>query len=252
MVNTLFGNLFYIDEYPIPKRIGSIDVQLSREKALKSTQNGGSDSKYSLEFRHQIDGLKYYSSNDKPFYYIREFPIPIINKERWVRILKDFGLTNFKHVNKNFFKLDYFFKYSGIVVEIDSYNFHDRVLDAARDEYLRITYGLETIRILGFPKDLDMERFKDRSLEIFNNKTVKEHIFLLTERRAIEEAFNIINRLIEMNYPNFYKLKEIKLDKKDFYKKFNKLCPILEFYEIFIQDFEKTFVEIYNKTIKWV
>jgi hypothetical protein len=251
MVNTLFGDLFYIDEYPIPKRIGPIDVQLSREKSLKSTKNEGSDSKYSLEFRHQIDGLVYYSSNDKPFYYIREFPIPIINKERWVRILKDFGLTIAEYVDRNFFKLDYFFKYTGIAVEIDS-ELHNNMYDKARDEYLRITYGLETIRIFRFPKDSDMERFKKRSLEIFNNKTVKEHIFLLTERRAIEEAFNIINRLIEMNYPNFYKLKEIELDKKDFYKKFYKLCPILEFFEVFLQDFEKTFVEIYNKTIKWV
>lgn len=252
MIKKNFENIFFVEEYAFPKKIGLVDIQSIRNIAMKSIEDGGSDSQYSMNFRYRIDNVIFSSDEKRPFYYIREFIIPITNKERWLRILYDFGLSGVsKYTRQEFFKLDYFFKYTGLAVEIDS-NLHDSTYDAARDEYLRTTYGLETIRIQGFSKDSDLERFKNRSLKIFNKKDVKESTFIMSrELYAVEGCYNIINTLIESNYNNFYKEFTITLSKKDFYDKFGKFSSP-DCYEGFVYGFERTFREKYNKIIKWI
>jgi hypothetical protein len=252
MIKKNFENIFFVEEYAFPKRIGLIDIQSIRNLAMKSIEEGGSDSQYSMNFRNRLDSIVPSFDDSRPFYYIREFIVPITNKERWLRILYSFGLSGVsKYTRQEFFKLDYFFKYTGLAVEIDS-NLHDSIYDAARDEYLRTTYGLETIRIQGFSKDSDIRSFKDHSLKIFNNKTVKESTFIMSrELYAVESYYNVINTLIENNYNNFYKEFVITLSKKDFYEKFGKYS-LPDCYEGFVYGFERTFKEKYNKIIKWI
>lgn len=252
MINKTFEDVFFVEEYAFPKRIGLVDIQSIRNLAMKSIEEGGSDSQYSMNFRNRLDSIVPSFDDSRPFHYIREFIVPIINKERWLRILYSFGLSGVsKYVNTEFFKLDYFFKYTGLAVEIDS-NFHNKYYDAARDEYLRTTYGLETIRIQGFSKDSDIRSFKDYSLKIFNKKDVKESTFIMSrELYAVESYYNIINTLIENSYNNFYKEFIITLSKKDFYDKFGKFS-LPDCYEGFVYGFERTFREKYNKVIKWI
>ena len=252
MINKIFEDVFFVEEYAFPKKIGLVDIQSIRDIAMKSIEDGGSDSQYSMNFRNRIDGVTFNSRDARPFHYIREFIVPITNKERWLRILYNFGLSGAsKYTKQEFFKLDYFFKYTGLAVEIDS-NLHDSTYDAARDEYLRTTYGLETIRIFGFSKDSDIDNFKEHSLKIFNNKTVKEATFIMSrELYAVESYYNVIITLIENSYNNFYKEFVITLSKKDFYEQFGKYA-LPDWYEGFVYGFERTFKEKYNKIIKWV
>ena len=253
MIKKNFENIFFVEEYAFPKKIGLVNIQSIRDIAMKSIEDGGSDSQYSIDFRNRIDNVIFSSNEKRPFHYIREFIVPITNKERWLRILYSFGLSGVSnYVNTTFFKLDYFFKYTGLAVEIDSKTFHNKYYDAARDEYLRTTYGLETIRIQGFSKDSDLEHFKNHSLKIFNKKAVKESTFIMSrELCAVESYYNVINTLIENNYNNFYKEFVITLSKKDFYEQFGKYA-LPDCYEGFVYGFERTFKEKYNKIIKWI
>ena len=116
---------------------------------------------------------------------------------------------------------------------------------------MRITYGLEIIRIIGFSKDSDIDYFKDRSLEIFNNKVRKSSIVSIFERRVSNKTYDIINNMIEIGYINFYKSKEIILNKEDFYKKFGNNSDLSSF-NSFVLEFEENFRKLYFKTIKWI
>lgn len=254
MIEDNFVEIFTVDDYQFPKYIGSADVQFYRDEDLKSIEDGGLDSQFSRDFRNKL----YDKTNNnpiiidtRPFLYVREFPVKIENKERWGKILKDFGLTNAKYVNQEFFKLDYFFKHTGLVVEIDS-NFHNKTYDAARDEYLKITYGLKTIRIFESPKDLDIENFIKCSLEIFKNKKSKNSIFIMRERQVKEYIFDFINKSIEMTYPNFHVQNEVSIYKRDFYRNYYNIYPVPELFGSFIQTFEENFKKFYDKSINWI
>lgn len=247
----IFKEIFFEEEYQFPRHIGTSDILFYRNKVLESIEKGGSDSKFSRDFRSKLWNKVYNSYDKRPFQYIREFIIEITDKDRWLRILREFGLSgNKKYTDTAFFSLDYFFKYTGLVVEIDS-SLHDKYYDAARDEYLRITYGLEIIRIFESPKDSDIENFKDRSFEIFNNKVNKSSIVSIFERQVSNKIYDIINRMIEIGYINFYKSKEIILNKEDFYKKYGNNSDLSSF-NSFVLEFEENFRRLYFKTIKWI
>ena len=254
MIEDNFVEIFTVDDYQFPKYIGSADIQSYRDDDLKSIEDGGLDSQFSRDFRNRIDNIVNYSADDtRPFLYVREFPVKIENKERWRKILKDFGLTDARYARQTYFKLDYFFKHTGLVVEIDS-NFHNskKAFDAARDEYLKITYGLRTIRIFESPTDLDIENFIKCSLEIFKNKKSKNSIFIMRERRVKEYIFDFINKSIEMTYPNFHVQNEISIYKRDFYRNYYNIYPVPELFGSFIQTFEENFKKFYDKSINWI
>lgn len=246
----IFKEIFFEEEYQFPRHIGVSDILFYRNKVLESIEKGGSDSKFSRDFREKLWDKVYNSYDKRPFKYIREFIIEITDRERWLRILREFGLSdNRKYTDTAFFSLDYFFKYTGLVVEIDS-SLHNKYYDAARDEYLRITYGLEIIRIQGFSKDSDIDYFKDRSLEIFNKKVSKSSIVSIFERRVSNKTYDIINNIIEIDYINFYKSREIILNKEDFYRKYGNNSDLSSF-NSFVLEFEENFRRLYFKTIKW-
>jgi very-short-patch-repair endonuclease len=251
MIEDNFVETFTVDDYQFPKYIGSADVQHYRDEDLKSIEDGGLDSQFSRNFRNQLSDIIGHADDTRPFLYVQEFPVKIENKERWEKILKDFGLTDARYLNQTFFKLDYFFKHTGLVVEIDS-NFHNKIYDAARDEYLKITYGLKTIRIFESPRDSDMKNFIKCSLEIFKNKKSKNSIFIMRERRVKEYIFDFLNKSIEMTYPNFHVQNEISIYKRDFYRNYYNIYPVPELFNSFIQTFEENFKKMYNKSVNWI
>lgn len=251
MIKDNFVEIFTVDDYQFPKYIGSADVQFYRDEDLKSIEDGGLDSQFSRDFRNQVDNIILSSREKEPFLYVQEFPVKIENKERWEKILKDFGLTDARYARQKYFKLDYFFKHTGLVVEIDS-NYHNKIYDAARDEYLKITYGLETIRIFESPKDSDMKNFIKCSLEIFKNKKSKNSIFIMRERRVEEYIFDFLNKSIEMTYPNFHVQKEISIYKRDFYRNYYNIYPVPELFNSFLQTFEENFKKFYDKSVNWI
>lgn len=254
MIKDNFVEIFTVDDYQFPKYIGSADVQSYRDEDLKSIEDGGLDSQFSRDFRNKLSDKILNNPiiiDTRPFLYIMEFPVKIENKERWRKILKDFGLTDAKYARQTYFKLDYFFKHLGLVVEIDS-NFHNKKYDAARDEYLKITYGLKTIRIFESPKDSDIENFIKCSLEIIKNKKSKNSIFIMRERRVEEYIFDFINKSIEMTYPNFHVQNEISIYKRDFYRNYYNIYPVPELFNSFIQTFEENFKKFYDKSINWI
>lgn len=246
----IFKEIFFEEEYQFPRHIGTSDILFYRNKVLESIEKGGSDSKFSRDFRSKLWNKVYNSYDKRPYKYIREFIIEITDRERWLRILREFGLSgNRKYTDTAFFSLDYFFKYTGLVVEIDS-SLHDKYYDAARDEYLRITYGLEIIRIQGFSKDSDIDNFIDHSLEIFNKKVSKSSIVSIFERRVSNKTYDIINNIIEIDYINFYKSREIIINKEDFYRKYGNNSDLSSF-NSFVLEFEENFRKLYFKIIKW-
>jgi very-short-patch-repair endonuclease len=246
-----FKQIFTEDDYQFPKYIGSADVQSYRNDDLKSIEDGGLDSQFSRDFRNKLCDKTFNSSiadDIRPFFYIREFPIEITDRDRWLRILKSFDLINTKYVNQEFFKLDYFFKHTGLVVEIDS-NFHNKKYDAARDEYLKITYGLETLRIFESPRDSDIENFIEYSLDIFNNKYAKDSIVDMS-MQLTSSIFNFINIELELTYTNFYSVNKVVLCKDYFLKRYFKLSSFSS-QNVFLQNFENIFMGTYNKSIEW-
>lgn len=244
-----FKQFFTEDDYQFPKYIGSADVQFYRNKDLKSIEDGGLDSQFSRDFRNKLCDKTSSITDTRPFSYIMEFPIEIIDRDRWLRILKSFGLTDDRYINKSFFKLDYFFKYTGLIVEIDSETFHNKLYDAARDEYLKITYGLETLRIFESPRDSDIENFIEYSLDIFNNKYVKNSIVDMS-MQLTSSVFNFINMELELTYTNFYSVNKVVLCKDYFIKRYFNLSSFNS-QDVFLQNFENIFIGTYNKSIEW-
>lgn len=244
-----FKQIFTEDDYQFPKYIGSADIQFYRNKELESIENGGLDSRFSRDFRNKLCDKTSSIVDTRPFSYIREFPIEIIDRDRWLRILKSFGLIDFKYTKQKFFKLDYFFKHTGLIVEIDSETFHNKRYDAARDEYLKITYGLETLRIFESPRDSDIENFIEYSLDIFNNKYAKDSIVDMS-MQLTSSVFNFINMELELTYTNFYSVNKVVLSKDCFLKRYFKLSSFSS-QDVFLQNFENIFIGTYNKSIEW-
>lgn len=138
--------------YTIPAFIYSqdgnrINVKDNREKQLRSRE-----SKYVQKFKTDLAEIRsrYKGIEKKLMSSITEFPVPIENHELWNTVLSKQGIPseNVEFRGRKYFILDFFFHYIGLVVEIDS-DYHNTRLayDRARDEYLKIMYGLETIRI---------------------------------------------------------------------------------------------------------
>ena len=245
-----FKEIFTVDDYQFPKYIGPADVQFYRNKDLKSIEDGGLDSQFSRDFRDKLcDKTSSITDDIRPFFYIMEFPIEIIDRDRWLRILKSFDLIDTKYAKQSFFKLDYFFKYTGLIVEIDSETFHNKKYDAARDEYLKITYGLETLRIFESPKDSDIENFIEYSLDIFNNKYAKDSIVDMS-MQLTSSVFNFINMELELTYTNFYSVNKVVLNKDYFLKRYFKLSSFSS-QDVFLQNFENIIIGTYNKSIEW-
>lgn len=128
---------FMVDGYLFPKFLIStknniIDLEDNRE------QNLHQGSRWSPNFKNFLD------TEYKSVRYIREFPIIIKDRKLWKSLCTKYQLDEDK-LGRNYFLVDYFMPDFNLLVEIDS-QLHEIDYDKARDDYIRLKYGLETIR----------------------------------------------------------------------------------------------------------
>lgn len=136
----LIGNnrySFMVGEYLFPKFLIStknniIDLEDNRE------QNLHQGSRWSPNFKNFLD------TEYKSVRYIREFPIIIRDRKLWESLCIKYQLDEDKQ-GRNYFSVDYFMPDFNLLVEIDS-QLHEIDYDKARDDYIRLKYGLETLR----------------------------------------------------------------------------------------------------------
>lgn len=165
--------------YEIPKTLRRFDGRIiyllnSRKEALR--KNGSSFSRnFEKDMNTSITILK--GNDSKCLEYVKEFPIIIEDRGLWNDILNNFQISDVDIINTNYFFLDYFFPYLGIIVEIDS-NYHNikgRGYDQARDLYIRITHGFQTLRFYEYGKD---ENAKRQYQKVFN-KTMSSRVSMM-------------------------------------------------------------------------
>lgn len=128
---------FMVDGYRFPKFLNTtkskvIDLEDNRE------QNLHQGSRWSPNFKNFLD------TKHKSVKYIREFPILIRDRKLWKALCTRYQLGGDK-LSRNYFLIDYFMPDFNLLVEIDS-QLHEIDYDKARDDYIRLKYGLETIR----------------------------------------------------------------------------------------------------------
>ena len=126
-----------VGEYLFPKFLIStknniIDLEDNRE------QNLHQGSRWSPNFKNFLD------TEYKSVRYIREFPIIIRDRKLWRSLCIKYQLDGDK-LGRNYFLIDYFMPDFNLLVEIDS-QLHEIDYDKARDDYIRLKYGLETLR----------------------------------------------------------------------------------------------------------
>lgn len=141
---------FKIKNYLIPKQILTvkdhcINLEQNRENNLKQ----GSTPKFQefLDTKHNnID-------------YIREFPLAIKNQNLWLSLCKVHQVPK-ELQSRNYFLADYFIHEYNFIVEIDSL-YHNVEYDKARDDYVKLEYGLDVLRFYEYGKDVGQKFLND-------------------------------------------------------------------------------------------
>jgi len=80
------------------------------------------------------------------YWYVREFVFPIDNIPLWTRL----GQTEIK----DFVCVDYFIPTLRLVIEVDMDDHHNKILDKARDKFLKAEYGVSDVIRIGNENEL--------------------------------------------------------------------------------------------------
>lgn len=201
--NYVLRNNYYsinYNEYFIPRYIKtSGKITLNMEKIINNFLSR-KESSYSRKFREDIKifGKTYKNYSN----YIREFPIIIENRNLWNNILNFLCIKDKNLERTNYFLLDFFFPYLGVIVEIDS-EYHDvkQRYDIARDMYIKRIYGLDTLRFYKYGEnDLERVAFLDKFkknlnylIEYYRSNNFRECIY------PLDFSQTMINNFIEDN-----------------------------------------------------
>ena len=145
---------FKVGNYSIPKILitnnkAKIDLIKNRNKLLKQA-----NSPYAQEME------KYLISQG--INYIKELTIIIQDYRFWENIIEFLNPINKEkeeYLNKNYFSMDFFIPDYLLCVEVDS-DFHNnrKILDQARDYYIRGTFSIDTVRFYHFGESLERDR----------------------------------------------------------------------------------------------
>lgn len=192
------SNKYYAEEieegYIIPsflynKKGNIINLLENRKKAL---MNNSSD--YSSNFETDIENYRKYNSSNITNY-IKEFPLMIEDIDLWNKILDLEGASiDNEHRDKKYFVTDYLLFNLGIIVEVDS-NLHTLYYDRARDRYIKIKYGIETLRFFEYGVDPFKRKTYWKSFLEKVNKTSLNRI----NKIIIDQSETIINNYIKDN-----------------------------------------------------
>lgn len=213
---------FLIDENG--KRISTISL---REFSNPLKEN------YLREVRKDIKELKsaFQDCYKDLFRYIVKFPIIIEDKDLWNKLL-DFELVDkFNPIrNVKFLLLDIFFSKLGISIDI-CVNSNDLLINKVKDKYIKIKYGIDTIRYNNYGesiilKNIDLKYLEDyiRNFIKLNNHYNNTQLNIIPEDTIIQNylldyqgALNFINNLELYLSDLFYNYDKIILTKKDIY-----------------------------------
>lgn len=91
--------------------------------------------------------------------YIREFPLAIKNQNLWLSLCKVHQVPK-ELQSRNYFLADYFIHEYNFIVEIDSL-YHNVEYDKARDDYVKLEYGLDVLRFYEYGKDVGQKFLND-------------------------------------------------------------------------------------------
>ena len=153
LLKYLRGNRDYtFKNYLIPKQILTvkdhcINLEQNRENNLKQ------DSTWSPKFQEFLD------TKHKNIDYIREFPLAIKNQNLWLSLCKVHQVPK-ELQSRNYFLADYFIHEYNFIVEIDSL-YHNVEYDKARDDYVKLEYGLDVLRFYEYGKDVGQKFLND-------------------------------------------------------------------------------------------
>lgn len=222
---------FMVDEYRFPKFLIStknkkIDLEDNRNQNLHQSSTWSPNSKNFLDTKH------------KSVRYIREFPIIIRDRKLWELLCIKYQLGEDK-LSRNYFLIDYFMPDFNLLVEIDS-QLHEIDYDKARDDYIRLKYGLETIRFYEYGR-YSYQTFEDNfqflkcycrnhgSIPIkFNYLGLTMRNYVIINHRILP-IINKIERYLLYNKRAVLALDNYIISKSDLYYLSNKLD---KFYEV--------------------
>ena len=89
--------------------------------------------------------------------YIPEFPIPIYDKDLWLKLCRKWQVDEDEITGKTVLWIDFFFPYRQCVIEADGQQHHTDIIqyksDLVRDDYLKTKYGILTYRFSKFLED---------------------------------------------------------------------------------------------------
>lgn len=195
---SLGGGLYTFPTFLYSRDGNIINLKEDREKSMKLANLS-----YSRKFKNDIIELRngYKNSERRLLSFSMKFPIIIENQELWNVLLSRQGIPgdNTEFRNRRYFLLDFFFYYSGLAVEIDS-DFHDRrkAYDRARDEYLKLMYGIETCRVNKYGESVVTERYDKEYVRDTVFQKAKNYsgflIFPLDFSKTIIENYKIENK----------------------------------------------------------
>lgn len=142
---------YIIPTYLLKEDNTHISIIKNRRDALIANE-----SSFSKKFEEDIEKIKNELTQEKDFTkYIKEFPVPIMDRELWKEILtkEKVPKTRTELWEKHYILSDYFFYKAKFIVEIDS-SFHDEkaIDDRVRDTYMYFKYGLPTYRFYEYGK----------------------------------------------------------------------------------------------------
>lgn len=273
--NFVLRNSYYnfnYKNYYFPRHIYTVGggIKLDLEIVLNNSLHR-SESSYSIKFREDIKSLR--KSYGIFSNYIREFPVIIEDRDLWDNILNYVGVRDKKLENTNYFLLDFFFQYLGVIVEIDS-EYHDNKnnYDIARDIYIKRKFGLDTIRFYKYGNN-NLERsgffskFKKISTDLrnyYNSWGIRESMypmnfsqtmvnnFIRDNRLPLEVIDKIINYIGENKfiYSDF-----LSLSIQDFNKIDSNLFPGLKNYEpgtieqLLLDNITSILLKVYGKRL---
>lgn len=165
------------------------------------------------------------------FRYILKFPIIIEDRSLWNKILDVKGINiNDPIRNLKILMLDLFFTKIDLYIDFST-NKNSTIYYEAKDRYLKIKYGLETIRYNNYgesniSRNIDRKYLEDYIKNFIKNNENYNNLqsLILPENTIIDNylsdyqgAFNFINRLKSYLSDTFYLYDRLVITKKDVY-----------------------------------